>query len=296
MIGAVDIGGTKIAVGMVAESGQLISRLENPTAPIQGPEFGQKLIIDMLHQTSSEAGGQLCGIGIGCTGPVDPLKGVMGRIEFLPGWEGLNLPDILTHAFHVSTAIENDADATALAEATWGVGRGAKRLIYITISTGIGGGIVLDGELYRGADGSHPEIGHQVIDPAGPLCYCGAHGCWESLASGSALAQRGKLATAYDVCEAAERGDASALSAVEQEGFYLGIGLANLISLFVPDIIALGGGVMQSSILFWDKINKVIQSTCGLVPYKKTRLLLTSLGRDVGLLGAAQVWIKRFGS
>ena len=203
--------------------------------------------------------------------------------------------DDLERAFGVQAAIENDADAAALGEYAWGAGKGMQSFIYITVSTGIGGGVVLDGRLYRGADGSHPEMGHHVIDSHGPKCFCGASGCWESLASGPALALRGKQASALAVCNAARCGDADALAAVEQEGWYLGLGLANLVSLFVPDVIALGGGVMQSRDLFWEKINTTIQTNCGLVPYQKTRLLPALLGKDAGLAGAAQVWIKRFG-
>ena len=133
-----------------------------------------------------------------------------------------------------------------------------------------------------------------MIDPAGPKCFCGASGCWESLASGPALARRAGLSNAYEVCEAARQGNAQAMAAVAQESLYLGLGLANLITLFVPDVIALGGGVMQSLELFEVKINAMIQSTCGLVPFEKTRLLPAMLGRDAGLIGAAQVWKQRF--
>jgi glucokinase len=294
MIGAIDIGGTKFAVGMLSETGEVLSRTESPSLPERGVVDGLSRICKMLHETADRAGGTPHGIGIGCTGPVDPFTGQLGRIEFLPGWEGLNLVAELQRAFGVPTAIENDADAAALGESAWGAGKGAGRFIYITVSTGIGGGMVFDGHLYRGTDGSHPEIGHHVIDPSGPQCFCGARGCWESLASGPALAQRGKRATAQEVCEAARRGEAEALTAIEQEGLYLGLGLANLVTLFVPDVIALGGGVMQSRGLFWDKIGEIIRKTCGLVPYEKTLLLPASLDKDVGLAGAAQVWIKRF--
>ena len=162
----------------------------------------------------------------------------------------------------------------------------------MTISTGIGGGMVFDGSLYRGVEGAHPEIGHHVIDPSGPKCFCGAHGCWESLAGGPALAARAGLSSALAVCRAAEQGDAVARLAVEQEAYYLGLGFGNLITLFTPDVIALGGGVMHSRHLFLDKILQTIQENCGLVPYEKTRLVPAQLGGDAGLAGAAQVWIK----
>jgi glucokinase len=304
MIGAVDIGGTKIAVGMVDESGRLLARLESPTDPQRGPDYGLKLICEMFRQTASQAGGQLRGIGIGCTGLVNPLTGVLGTNEFLPGWEGMNLAEALSRSFGVSAAIENDADAAALSESAWGAGRGArsspgsstgKRFLYVTVSTGIGGGFVLDGKLYRGVDGAHPEIGHHVIDPSGPACFCGAHGCWESLASGPALARRGGRESAQEVCADAERGEPAALKAVEREGYYLGLGISNLVTLFIPDIIALGGGVMRSHHLFRDAIQATIRQNCGLVPYEKTVLVPAILGMDTGLIGAACVWLHRYG-
>ena len=139
-------------------------------------------------------------------------------------------------------ALENDADAGALAEAAWGAGQGKSRLIYITVGTGIGGGIILDGELYRGVDGAHPELGHQVIDPSGPPCSCGFRGCWESLAAGPAMAAwaqsqspaNDSYRTAKQICQLAQKGDELARRAAEREAYYLGLGIANLINLFTP--------------------------------------------------------------
>jgi len=292
MIGAVDIGGTKIAVGMLNRDGKILARRENPSGAELGLQDGLALIFSMLRETAQQAGGELEGIGVGCTGPVDPSTGTLGQIEFLPGWEGNNIAAELQNVFGVTALLENDADAAALGELAWGAGRGAKRFIYVTISTGIGGGMVFDGSLYRGVEGAHPEIGHHVIDPSGPKCFCGAHGCWESLAGGPALAARAGLSSALAVCRAAEQGDAVARLAVEQEAYYLGLGFGNLITLFTPDVIALGGGVMHSRHLFSDKILQTIQENCGLVPYEKTRLVPAQLGGDAGLAGAAQVWIK----
>jgi len=294
MIGAVDIGGTKIAVGMVNAEGNILAHTESPTAPEHGPQAGLASIIEMLQDVKQRAGGNLEGVGIGCTGPVNPLTGELERVEFLPEWEGLNLVAEIKKNFGVTAALENDADAAALGEFAWGAGRGTRRFIYVTVSTGIGGGIVFDGQLYRGVDGAHPELGHHVIDPSGPKCFCGARGCWESLASGPALAARGGQATARAVCEAAERGDSVARAVVEAEARYLGMGLANLVTLFVPDVIALGGGVMQSRHLFWREIERTIQENCGLVPFEKTRLVPAQLAGNVGLAGAAQTWIQRY--
>jgi len=154
-------------------------------------------------------------------------------------------------------------------------------------------------------DGAHPEVGHHVVDPAGPACSCGFRGCWESLAAGPAMvawierhapadyAHRQGI-TAKKICQLAQQGDALALQAVEHEASYLGLGLANLINLFAPDAIVLSGSVMKSASLFMDRIHEVIRGGCRFVPAEKTVLTLASLGEDTNLIGAARVWHYRF--
>jgi glucokinase len=304
MIGAVDIGGTKIAVGIVDNDGKVLCRMQAPTDPNQYAA-GIELIAGMLRETASQAGVEITGIGIGSTGPVDPIRGEFGDVDFLPGWRGKSPVKDLAGIFNLRVALENDGDAAALAEAGWGAGRNRKRLIYITVGTGIGGGIILDGELYRGVDGAHPEVGHQVLDPAGPACSCGFRGCWESLAAGPAIAawfeshapadypNRAGI-TAKRICELAQQRDVVALQVVEREAYYLGLGLANLINLFTPDAIVLSGSVMKSAELFMDRIHAVIRGGCRFVPAEKTQLTLASLGDDTNLIGAARVWHYRF--
>jgi glucokinase len=306
MIGAVDIGGTKIAVGMVDDKGKVLSRMESPTDPNRYSD-GIELIAHMLRRTAQRAGGQVTGIGIGSTGPVDPMRGEFGDVDFLPGWRGKSPVKDLAQVFSVQVALENDADAAALAEAGWGAGRNRTRLIYVTVGTGIGGGIILDGKLYRGVDGAHPEIGHHVIDPAGPQCTCGFRGCWESLAAGPAMVSwlqhnapadyaHGDGITAKRICELAREADKIAIQAVETEAYYLGLGLANLINLFTPDAIVLSGSVMKSADLLMGRMREVIRKGCRFVPAEKTELALASLGDDTNLIGAARVWHYRFGS
>jgi len=301
VIGAVDIGGTKIAVGAVTEDGTVATRLECPTAPEQGFAAAMWRVTEMLREAASRNGGRYVGIGVACPGPLDPFTGIIGDVGTLPGWQGGNLEKELEREFGVRVAVENDADSCALAEASWGAAKGASRFIYITVSTGIGGGIILGGELYRGVDGAHPELGHQVIDASGPLCYCNAHGCWESLASGPAMTawvreQRPEWGsvTAAQICERAREGDALAQRAVEREGHYLGLGLANLVTLFTPGVIALGGGVMKSADLILDRARAVIRQICTQVPAEKTELRLASLGADTGLIGAARAFLHRY--
>jgi glucokinase len=306
MIGAVDIGGTKIAVGMVDDAGKVLSRMESPTDPNRYSD-GIEVIAHMLRRTAQKAGGQIAGIGIGSTGPVDPMRGEFGDVDFLPGWRGKSPVKDLAQVFSVQVALENDADAAALAEAGWGAGRNRTRLIYVTVGTGIGGGIVLDGKLYRGVDGAHPEIGHHVIDPAGPQCTCGFRGCWESLAAGPAMVSwlqhnapadyaHGDGITAKRICELAREADKVAAQAVETEAYYLGLGLANLINLFAPDAIVLSGSVMKSADLLMGRMREVIRKGCRFVPAQKTELALASLGDDTNLIGAARVWHFRFRS
>jgi glucokinase len=305
MIGAVDIGGTKIAVGIVDDTGKVLSRMEAPTDPNRYSD-GIELIAHMLRKIAQRAGTAITGIGIGSTGPVDPMRGEFGDVDFLPGWRGKSPVKDLAQVFSVQVALENDADAAALAEAGWGAGRDHNRLIYVTVGTGIGGGIILDGELYRGVDGAHPEIGHHVIDPAGPKCTCGFRGCWESLAAGPAMVawlehnapadySHREGITAKRICELARQEDVIAVQAVETEAYYLGLGLANLINLFTPDAIVLSGSVMKSADLFMGRIRALIRTGCRFVPAEKTQLTLASLGDDTNLVGAARVWHYRIG-
>lgn len=305
MIAAVDIGGTKIAVGMVDGDGRVLARRETPTFADLGYAKALERTTGLLREVAQAAGTEITGIGIGSTGPIDPFTGEIGDVNFFASWRGSNFVEDLNRLFRVTVAIENDGDASALGEAGWGAGRNKSRLIYITVGTGIGGGIILDGKLYRGVDGAHPEVGHHVIDASGPPCLCGFHGCWESLAAGPAMVSwmetvcgpeypyRTSL-TAKKICELAVAGDELAKRAVEREAHYLGLGLANLVVLFTPDTIVLGGSVMKSADLFMEGIRKVIRESCRYVPFEKTELAMASLGEDANLIGAARVWHHRF--
>jgi glucokinase len=301
IIGAVDIGGTKIAAAAVDQDGAILDRMECPTVPLEGFPAAMQRTRQMLREIARRTGIAYCGIGVASPGPLDPLEGIIGDIGTLPGWKGCNVVAALREEFAVPIAVENDADSAVLAEAAWGAAKGSNRFIYVTISTGIGAGILLNGQLYRGVDGAHPEIGHMILDASAPLCYCGAPGCWESLASGPAMTawMRDKSPAAVDlpaerICQLAREGDELACRAVDREGYFIGLGLANLITIFTPDAIALGGGVMKSADLLMDRARQVVRSICTQVPAEKTRIALASLGRDTGLAGAARAWIERY--
>jgi glucokinase len=200
--------------------------------------------------------------------------------------------------------MENDADAAALAEATWGSGIGVDRFLYVTLSTGIGTGFLMQGQVYRGVEGAHPEMGHHTIDPSGPKCYCGATGCWESLASGSAIKEwylhndRSRrfspdsfsAETIFELCRA---GDPLAAQAIDRLSYYVGLGLANLTTILVPGLVAIGGGLTLGSDIFLDRAVEIFRSCCHEVPSEKTTVRTASLQNDVGLAGAAAVWVQR---
>jgi glucokinase len=305
MIAGVDIGGTKIAVGIIDDCGKILCQRETPTGADGSYRNAISRVIQMLRTIAGEVGVKITGIGIGSTGPVYPLTGEIGDVNFFPHWRGENPVNDLRDAFGVSAAIENDADAAALGELAWGAGSGKTRLIYVTVGTGIGVSLVIDGRIYRGVAHSHPEIGHHLLDASGPPCSCGFNGCWESFAAGPAMTAwmvanipddypyRVNL-SAKIICELAQADDHWAKLAVQREARYLGMGISNLITLFVPDGILLGGSVMNSAFLFMDTIRDTVKNSCRYVPYQQTEIRLASLGVNSNLIGAAGVWYHRF--
>lgn len=303
MVAGIDIGGTKVAVGLVDDEGTLIVSTEIPIQLDRGPANARDRIINVLRQQIVETGVRLRGIGIGCTGPADPVTGEVGDVPTLPGWQGWNPVIELAEAFSVSAALENDADAAALGEAQWGAGKGKRTLVGITVGTGIGAGIVLNGEVYRGVSYSHPEIGHQIIEPDGPECTCGARGCWERLASGPALEQHyadedptEARRSGKEICELARRGDIKARHAMDIFIRYLGIGLSNVVTMLAPEVVAFSGSVMKSADLLLDPIRAIVRNNCRFIPVDRCEIVISSLGANAGIIGAAEVWRSRFGS
>jgi len=301
MIAGIDIGGTKIALGLVDDNGVVVTRADISIEVQSGPESARDRMLTILRKQIFENDVSLRGIGIACTGPVDPLTGELGDVNTLPGWQGWNPVLELADAFSVTAAMENDADGAALGEARWGRGRHKRSMVSITVGTGIGAGIILNGDVYRGANHSHPEIGHHIVEPGGPLCTCGASGCWESLASGPALelwyAEQNpsdERRTGKEICALARNNHAAAQRAVDHLAKYLGLGLSNVVSMLMPEVIALSGSVMQSADLLLDSIRATVRNNCRLVPVEKCEIAVSSLGANAGLIGAAQVWHSRF--
>lgn len=252
----VDLGGTKIAVSLWEEepAGSGARRLEASrweTLP-DGPDANiERMVSEARRMLGSHLGGRgrLAGVGVSGGGPLDPIQGTILSIPNLKGWVDVPLARLLSEALGAPARLENDANASALAEWLYGAGRGARNLAFLTCSTGIGAGLILDGRLYRGATFLAGEAGHQVIVPDGLPCGCGNRGCLEAYASGSGMARRlaalrasdpALPSTAREVVERARSGHRFSLSFLEETAEYLAMGLANLIFCINPDRIVLG--------------------------------------------------------
>ncbi len=311
----IDLGGTNVRAGILDRSGKLLGWAETPIEAARGPQAGLERTAGLVEQVRQAAGAvELLGIGIGSTGPVDREKGAIQNPYTLPTWEDVDIVSPLAQRFGVPVTIENDADAAALGEYWMGAGRGASRLYMVTLGTGVGTAFICDGLLYRGANGVHLEGGHMLLDPSGPECYCGGRGCLESLASGPAIAQyareqarqrstrlrdlvQGDLERidARLVSQAAADGDPLAREAMERAAYYLGLGLVNLIHLFFPDVIVLGGGGMKSYPLFKPTLDALIQRHAVMMPADQVRLELARLDQRAGVVGAGYAILEIVG-
>jgi glucokinase len=312
----VDLGATMVRAGAFTPQGEMLAVDQTEIQARRGPVIGFERIsslIERLLQGLPGADRQLLGVGVGSTGPVDALTGMIVNPGTLPGWENIPLVAWLEKRFSTPAFLDNDAAVAALGEYWMGAGWGVSRLYAVTVGTGIGTSCVIDGQTYRGAGGFHPEGGHQIIDPRGPLCYCGAHGCWESFASGTAIARAARqaamkqsgsgLATrvagnleridARLVAEAALEGDPLARAVIGRAAEYFALGLFNLLMLFFPEVIVLSGGVMHSSELFMPAIQRMLQSATPYLPTGQVDIRLAQLGYYAGIYGAAYAILNR---
>lgn len=286
----VDLGGTHVRVGAFDSAGQLLSQNEAGIASI-GPDKGLSIIEQLIHERLDSINSPIpLGIGIGATGPVDAVHGVINNPYTLEGWSNVPIVERLTKTFNIPVRLENDADAAALGEYWQGAGREAKRLYAVTVGTGVGTSLIVDGKIYRGLDGVHPEGGHQLIDPNGPECYCGHRGCWESLISGSAISSQMRGAShmnASSIAEAARTGEPAALAIMQKAARDFSLGIVNIISFFVPDVLVLSGGVMKSADLFLPTLEQTLKTPNPMVPFDRVHILPAQLGYYAGLYGGA---------
>lgn len=285
MLIGIDLGGTKIAGVLATPEGKIIMDIQVPTEAQKGKKQVIKNIekaIRLLVQVNKT---KVKAIGIGAPGPILFEKGIVVEAPNLPGWKRVNIKKILEKEFHVPVFVDNDANCAALAEARFGAGKKARHFIYMTVSTGIGGGIIIDRELYRGVNGSAGEFGHMIIDSVGFTCGCGNVGCLEALASGSAVKKRYGL-DALSVELAARQGDKKALQVIKTSAHYLAIGIANLVNIFNPELIIIGGGLSNMRELLLDPVRKDFKKYALSLPAKKVKVVRARLGTKAGVLGA----------
>ena len=229
--------------------------------------------------------GRISRIGVGIPGPIDFKTGVVIEPPNLPGWKKVNLKSDLSKKFNVPVFIDNDANCAALGEALFGAGQNARDFIYITVSTGIGGGIIIDRKLYRGINGSAGEFGHMVIEPHGFKCGCGNTGCFEAMASGTSIKTRsGEDAMAVHI--KAQQGDKKSLEVIKETAHYLGLGIANLVNIFNPELVIVGGGLSNMGELLLKPTREEFDKYALLLPKKTVRIVRAKLGARSGLLGA----------
>jgi glucokinase len=302
----IDLGGTQVRAALVDADGTLLARAATATDVAGGPRavLGQMraLVAEVTAGLDGPLGDAIAGVGVCSPGPLDAAAGVVLYISTLPGWVDIPLVAWLTEALQVPVVLENDAVSAAIGEWRFGAGRGLSDLVYVTVSTGIGGGVIADGRVLRGRRSMAAHIGHMTTAPQGEVCTCGNRGCWEAQASGtalgalarrhaaqtpdSALAASGDTLESRQVFAAARSGDALARALVAREAAELGLGLVNLLHLYSPERVVLGGGVSSGFDLLHPGIERHIRSWA-LPPFRDVPVVAAALGQNSGLIGAA---------
>ena len=308
----IDLGATKISTALVDAAGKIIARDYRETRAAEGQKAVIERMVYAAHRVMGEAGiapSQVTAVGVCSPGPIDVRTGVVTAPPNLPGWKNVPLKQLIEEALGITTFMENDANAAALGEHRFGAGRGVQDMIYVTASTGIGGGLILNGQLYGGTTGAAGEIGHMTVLPWGPYCGCGNRGCLEALASGTAIARDGRelvrrgvptliaelaeghseRVTAKLVAEAADKGDIEAQEILAEAMGYLSVGMASLVNLFNPELIVIGGGLTNLGDGLFGPVRRAIERRAFPAAARAVKVVPAELGGDVGVLGAVAV-------
>ncbi|TAM84150.1 MAG: ROK family protein [Acidobacteria bacterium] len=317
MIIGVDVGGTKVAGGLVDRKGRLDKAITLPTKANEGFEISFGQVVAVIKRLINQVGGpdHVKGIGMCCPGPLNPRTGMVINPPNLPGWVNIPFAERVEKEFQIPARLENDANAAGLAEVLFGAAVGYTDVFYVTVSTGVGTGIIINKKVYHGKNGFAAEGGHVTIDHRSPyICGCGTPGDIEALAAGPAIVRRTivKLEQEHTVSsllrersqnqlnritpemiqESAAEGDSVAKSMIEETGFFLGIWLASMITLLDPDAIVIGGGVSQIGKPLFDKIRETIPHYTINRQATNTPILSAKLQKDVGIFGAASLFLQ----
>jgi len=299
----VDLGGTNLRTALVSQKGEVIDKVKEPTRASDGHEKVVLKLIDNIKAQRDNAlrnGIKITGVGVGAPGVIHADSGVVVTSPNFPDWNNLPLKKELEAALALPVFIENDANAAALGEQWRGAGRGISSMILLTLGTGVGGGIVLDGRIWPGADGMAGEIGHMTIIPDGRQCGCGNTGCLEMYASSRGIVKTyqersslSRVITSEEIYQAARDGDPLAAEVMNDMGRLLGIGIANLINIFNAEMIVVGGGVKDAWPLFIEAVRGEIKKRAFEYPAARTQIVPSVLGDDAGMIGAAALAFQK---
>jgi glucokinase len=307
---AADFGGTHLRAAVVDEDGKLLHRADHATPETATPQDAIARVVDLLAEAARAVSPGPAAACIATAGLINANEGKVILAPNIPGFRNLVLTTPVAQRLGIPAFIENDASAAALGEFRFGAGKGTRHLLHATLGTGIGGGIVIDGRLYRGAKGLAGEIGHIILDPGGPKCNCGSRGCLEAMVSGVAFAERARKIldlgksrvlheivgyddpTAEHLFRAASKGDQVSEAEIRHGGHLLGLGLGSLVNVLNPDAVTLSGGLLAMGDMLLQPMREAMYSLA-YGPAAGTLLRVSTLGEDAGLLGAAAVAFER---
>jgi len=316
-IAGVDIGGTNVRAGILDRQARILCDARRPALADKGMPKTLEQVIAALREAMKRQGivaRDLCGIGMGVPGLHDSSRGICRfSPNFAGGCRNVEVTRPVEAALGVATYMLNDVKTATLGEHRFGAGRGTRHMVMITLGTGIGGGVISDGELRLGSTEGFSEVGHMVIDVFGPKCGCGNHGCWESLAGRDAIIECAvmKLQTGREsllgertehdigritpalIAECAEAGDQMCLEVMGEIGHYVGVGLTNLITLYNPEVLVVGGGIAQAGELLLGPAKRTVAARAMMVPASTARIVPAELGDDAGIVGAAVLVMRQ---
>jgi glucokinase len=293
---AVDIGGTKLAAALVEPGGRLAADTRTETSTELDAEGLWRTLTAMLGKLLAEQGSpSLAGVGVGCGGPMTWPAAEVSPLN-IPAWRGFPLRDRLRDRFPgLPVRVHNDAICVAAGEHWRGAGRGRANVLGMVVSTGVGGGLILDGRLIDGASGNAGHIGHVIVDPAGPPCECGGRGCLEAVARGPGLVawaqeqgwRPGREVTGVDLSTDAARGHPIAVAALKRAGQALGVAIASATHLCDLEVVAVGGGLSQAGRPLFDPLEETLREHARMAFAREVRVVPAALGQTAGLVGAA---------
>lgn len=299
----IDLGGTKISGAISDLQGNILAQYTTPTLAKEGEEAVLNRIIEVIEKVMSDSGkssDEIKAIGIGSPGPLDAKKGIIITTPNLP-FKNFALVEPIQNKFGIHTYLDNDANVAAIGEYLFGAGKGTKNMVFVTVSTGIGGGAIINGYIYRGNTSNALEVGHTTLVEDGPRCNCGNYGCAEALASGTAIGKRANEAiangaktsltnydkvTSYEVFVEAKKGDKVAADIIDECLNYLGICIANIVNTFDPEMVIIGGGVSKAGDIVFDKVKEVVNKRALQAMAEYCKIVPAGLGTDAGVIGA----------